>query len=126
MKPLVSTLSDIKTVGDDAHIVPSKIYLLISKYVGAVKNKLGFVEANPWQQPLPPSDEGGGFLRKQKVGGREIKPHKTATFSLPQSRFARQLPRQREPKFSYCKHPYKPRFVYTALYSIKYILTFNI
>ena len=62
----------------------------------AVKNKLGFVGVNPWQPPSPPSVEGGGFLRKQKVGGREIKPHKTATFSLPQYRFARQLPRQRE------------------------------
>ena len=50
-------------------------------------------------------------MRKQKDGGREMKPHKNATFSLPQSRFARQLPRQREPKLSYCNHPYKPRFV---------------
>ena len=47
-------------------------------------------------------------MRKQKDGGREIKPHKTATFSLPQSRFARQLPCQREPRFSYCKSSTNP------------------
>ena len=37
-----------------------------------------------------------------------MKPHKSATFSLPQSRFARQLPRQREPRFSYCKTSTNP------------------
>ena len=62
-----------------------------------------------FQHISPPSDEGGGFLRKQKDGGREIRPHKTATFSLPQSRFARQLPRQRKPIHTpnLAKEPYK-------------------
>ena len=45
----------------------------------------------------PPSDEGGGFC-EAKDGGREgVKPQENSAFSLPQSRCARQLPRQREP-----------------------------
>jgi len=48
---------------------------------------------------LPPSDEGGGFC-KAKDGGREDMKtlQKLPFFSLPQSRFTRQLPRQREPR----------------------------
>ena len=56
-----------------------------------------------------------------------MKPHKNATFSLPQSRFARQLPRQREPELSYFNHLYKPRFVYLQPFFVqllnKYLVT---
>ena len=50
-----------------------------------------------FKQLSPPSDEGGGFCEAKDEGREGVKLQENATFSLPQSRYARQLPRQREP-----------------------------
>ena len=48
---------------------------------------------------LPPSDEGGGFCRRQKTEGERSGAEWEVSLSLPQSSLTlRQLPRQREPK----------------------------
>ena len=48
---------------------------------------------------LPPSDEGGGFCRRQKTEGENNSAELEVSLSLPQSSLTlRQLPRQREPK----------------------------
>ena len=48
---------------------------------------------------MPPSDEGGGFCRRQKTEGENNSAELEVSLSLPQSSLTlRQLPRQREPK----------------------------